>query len=269
MVEMAISRRDAGVTLLEVMLVLAIGAMIVVLSLRSYFTYRANTDVTEVQRNVDTLFQALQFYYRANCNGVNYITTFAGSCTSPLDPRCNNNTLSINVPINIHTQLVAPGFLSTTNTNPSTSYYPFGPNSIVSGYKVQFNSIQPYPIRSVNLSAGGTQGVGSIVMWQAQVAVQLKDSSKAAAYLYALGGNCASSAGGNIVTPCTAVTTSGAYIVWQRMPSFAAVQSRSPFWVSMPLIQQFNQMYTTYPITLLLSAANWYQVNNQYFLCGS
>lgn len=271
--------RVSGMTLLEVMLVLAISASLVLISLRVYRSLQANADIAEVQQNVNKLFNAMANYYRANCNGVNYISTFdkdcgascttSQKCTSKLDPRCTGYPTLAGAPvvIDIQTDLINTGFLQTVTGGSGTN--PFGPNVIVSAYQVQFNQPTTQPSRSQALSPSGSATIGTNVQWQVQVAVQLRNSSKATAYLYSLGGDCASSAGaGGSVTACTSPAgTTGAYIVWQRLPSFSTMQSQSPFWPTMPTIQQFNQMYTTYPMTYLLTNTN--APPTQYFVCGS
>lgn len=62
-------KQQKGVSLLEAMLALAIGATVLVLSLRMFSQYQLESNLENLRYNVDTMFQAMSLYYKANCLG--------------------------------------------------------------------------------------------------------------------------------------------------------------------------------------------------------
>ncbi len=135
------------------------------------------------------------------------------------------------------------------------------------GYILQFNQVQPLLSRTVGLSppnTAPTAPVGQIILWQAQVAVLLKDSSNAALYQQLLVADCLSQTTGAIVDPCsgTSAPSTQAFAVWERQPSSVM----SDYWSTIPNVKIFTQMYTTDPILVL---TNGFQTNTQYYVCGS
>ena len=66
---MTILKLQKGLTLLEALLTLAIASMLLVLSLRMYESYALDSYISELQYNVDSLFQAMSLYYKVNCAG--------------------------------------------------------------------------------------------------------------------------------------------------------------------------------------------------------
>jgi prepilin-type N-terminal cleavage/methylation domain-containing protein len=85
-----------GVTLLETMLALAIGSLVLVLSLKMYRQYELDANLVQLQGNVDSLFQAMSLYYKANCFG-SYDSSGAMSVWGTLNPR-NPAPPSLNTP---------------------------------------------------------------------------------------------------------------------------------------------------------------------------
>src|SRR3990167_2055485 len=228
--------KQAGVTLLEVLFVLAIGASLLMIGLRQYFTFKLDADVAQVKANVDKIFQAMAFYYYANCTG-EYLYRTSSTCAARLDPRCTGY-ISNNIPINIQSDLATNGYLDKWPLPISPILGTGGSN----GYIAQFNWSQT--TRTVSKGTGsGTYNVGTIITWQAQVAVNIKNSAQAELYKNLLGGDCTSSLSGNLIAPCSS-NSSGPYVVWARLPS--TITSNTPGWSAMPLIKQFNQMYTTW-----------------------
>ena len=73
--------------------------------------------------------------------------------------------------------------------------------------------------------------------------------------------------GSTLVTPCESSSkpATGSYLVFERLPSYASPKASSTFWPSNPQLMQFKQMYTTSPVTTLLSGGN----TTQYYTCGS
>jgi prepilin-type N-terminal cleavage/methylation domain-containing protein len=246
-------RRKQGVTLLEVLLVIAIGAAILLLSLNQYFVYRRDADVRQVQYNVNTLFQALGQYFRANCsvagNPLNQVSSSTGYVGVTLAALKQQGFLPQNLPVSPLLSYTAP----TTE-----------------GYVLQFNQVtSPYPQRTVTMSDGTTKPIGTLVLWQAQVAVNLKDPATASQYQQLLAADCLShtfvSGSSNLVMPCSAVA-GGTVAVWGRMPSSPGAEGNSTYWPTMPTVKQFTQMYTTDEILVLTDQT---QTANQYFVCNN
>src|ERR1700738_304841 len=64
---MIIKKTASGVTLLEVMLVLAIGSSIILMGFRLFQGYSIEQEFRQVRYDVDLLFQAMGEYHQANC----------------------------------------------------------------------------------------------------------------------------------------------------------------------------------------------------------
>ncbi|EKD73279.1 MAG: hypothetical protein ACD_45C00379G0001 [uncultured bacterium] len=211
-----------------------------------------------VNANVDTLLQAATRYYRANCSA-------------------KNGPLGI-------TQLVAPQGVSLTTLSQggylSATFPSFNPlvNSIGSGsgYIVQFN---PYTMpRMINVCSDppactttAPAQIGKIVLWKVQVSVALNsiDPDRLTAYQKYLSGDCLSKIAGSIVSQCSLGVT-GPYVVFERTTSYAAANTLdaiSTMWTVNPQIEQFNQMYTTFPMTYLTGTSHVPEY--QYFYCNN
>ena len=327
-------QRYLGVTLLETLLVLAIGASILVFSIKQYQYYRLDADIQEVKYNVDTIFEALAGYHKVNCYGdidpaqanqVPYGQIVPGAL-NPDNPKITNLTKSI--PIDINLDLVQNGFwpISRPPAPSSGAQPPLIPQTPLvdsggpgyQGYVAQFN---PYVSdRVVCTQPAGTAKVvnptntaqcttattmATVIMWKAQVAVLLgdpriaSDPTLATSYLNLMGGDCLSDydAGTQTVTPCSQVTSGGGtsgggtsgggtsgggsatgnYVVWERLPALASPKTQSSYWPTNPTVQQFTQMYRTYPMLYLLSPSSGSSTSTgkipsgkpQYIYCGS
>lgn len=246
-----------GVTLIEILLVLTIAAIIYIIGFQQYASFRNYQYAAQAKINVDTLFQAAANYYRANC--IQYVDNSGTTVKQgTLDPDAMSSILN-QFPLNINNDLSQPGFLSK---------WPFVANPLVStdadNYVVQFNlTTQP---RKQSLSDGTSQTIGTLYLWKIQVSMML--STQAAknptTYLQLLGADCLSTFDGTVVTPCTS-SSSGNYLVWERLPSFSAPNSSTPLWLMAPTVNQFNQQYNTYPMKILTNGT----IGNQNFLCNS
>jgi len=262
-------KKYIGVTLIEVLLVLAIGAAFIVFGINQYGIYRQDLEVQRLQYNIDTLFQAMALYYKANCYGITTSTGIVqpGTLNPASDPP---NPFPIDINVDLRTR----GYFTST----------FLPNTLVAdnGYIVQFNRYtQPRRICTAGTNATGpddpactsTAVIGTIVMWTAQVAILLQDTTNLETYTKLLNADCVSgSASDKTVFACDKHVL-GNYLVWERMPSFAASTIKSDYWLTNPTLEQFKQMYTTYPINYLLGTKpnTGYTPSDQqqYFLCGS
>ncbi|MBA3661306.1 MAG: type II secretion system protein [Gammaproteobacteria bacterium] len=244
-----------GITLLEILLVMVIGASIIVLSLQQYLSYRRDADVFQLQANVDLLFQTLEKYFRANCATANF------NVKNPL----------VYVPVTLES-LMNEGYLTLSNNRMQVNPL-IDSESTGQGYILQFNQINDtlgnLPVRTQ--PNGDAKSLGSITIWQAQVAVKLNNSQLIPQYKNILGADCTSNfvSGWGYVLPCTEVaagSTSGDYIVFTKLPSYPSSRANNNYWATTPTVKQFRQMYTTDPILNLLSG---YQSGTQYYTCGS
>jgi Tfp pilus assembly protein PilE len=259
-----------GVSLIEVILALLIGISLLLISIRQYQSFKLDQDIRQLQYNVDTIFQAMNRYYQANCFGTTHPST--GVVTSgTLNPALNPANPFL---INITTDLANTGFLTNriprsliVNTaGPATNQY--------NGYVAQFNQSTQSKMLCISSGCASQTNVGTIVTWRAQVAVLLQKPPQAQQYKNALTADCLSNLGaGGTVIPCTPVSISGNYLVWERLPSFASPNSESESWVLNPTVNQFTQMYTTYPGTYLLNTQGQITAQptnpSQNYLCGS
>lgn len=281
--------RQLGLTLFEMLLAMVIGAGILLISINQYKSFQIDSDVQKLKYNVDRLFQAAAQYNYANCSVVG----------SPLYPGATSPV------VRTITQLQTDGFLDIP-PSASAGTPPFPDNQIVdnsggsaSGYVVQYNLIPivqrvsntvtgPGPTGSttgtMTYSSGGGGNTGSIYSWKIQVAVKIRDAAKYTLYKNLLAADCLSNrigGAGTSVKACDntpAPTAGNTYLVWERLPSRASPDLTSELWVSNPAVIQFQQMYTTYPITYVLSGgpSSQYGSNGStagtdsiYLLCGS
>lgn len=281
-------KRYTGITLIETLLVLAIGSMILIMGMRQYQVYQLDSQIRQIKYNVDTIFQAMAFFYRANCLGPT--DAYSGVILMPGKLNPSSPSYKDPFPINLQTDLVNGGFLSTTlPTIVALSPLVDSTGKDTNGYAVQFNRYtQDRFICTIGVAAASPNDVscsnkvkiGTIVLWKAQVAVLMQDPAKAATYRTLLGGDCLSSYTGGGVAKCSA-GAAGNYVVFERLPSFSSAALQTGYGLTNPTIQQFNQMYTTYPINSLLRvdpstgqpgrvpAAGGAGTEPQYFLCNS
>lgn len=259
-------RRQSGLTLLEIILVVSLASSILLLSIRQYESYKLDSDVQQVLYNVDQIFQAASYYYQANCKRqINQTTMTPIAGTGSLDPANSPTNPKF---IDAQADLVTPGYLKAPILfNPIVRY--MQGSEVLKSYSVQFNLVTPLPSRSVPLSAGGTGNTGTIYVWKIQVAVALANPATAPQYLNLLRGDCLSHMiGGSLVAPCPATptppTANDTYVVFSRLPSFATPGSQSGLEATNATVKQFTQQYETYPILYLLDTGGV----GQNYLCG-
>lgn len=260
-------RSVEGMSLLETMLVMVLGAGIIMLGLRQYQSIKIDSNVQQVIYNADQIFQAAAFYYQANCRRqIDPLTGAVVGTAGTLDPASSPaNPFPVTV-----ADLRTAGFL----------VHPLPLNPIVKtsglngGYMVQFNKVVPVPDRTMVTSSGDTVKLGQITMWRVQVAVQLAVNSTATQYKNLLQADCLSTLNslGTGVTPCSeigAVPTGGIiYAVWERLPSYASPQSDSNLWVTNAAVKMFKQLYEAYPDRYLAGLPTS-SYPSQNYLCGS
>lgn len=263
-------KKQAGMTLVEIMLVIVIASAIVYMSINQYLSYRHYGDVAQVQANVNTLFQSMSAFYKANCSG-----TEGELSPQKLDPIRDYPQ----VLLNIATQLRAEGYLTETlSLNPMVSVVV--PPGGEKGYYTQFNLVIPLPERTICVTGVNSAGfpvysstcanptvIGTVVTWKAQVAVHLNSSNvvQLRNYRNLLGADCLSRYTGSGIVPCSISGNAGDYAVWERLPSHSNTGALSNYWGTTPVVSQFTQMYTTEPISKIISSGS----DEQYFVCGS
>ncbi|HEX4044553.1 MAG TPA: hypothetical protein VHZ76_02675 [Gammaproteobacteria bacterium] len=248
-----------GLSLLEVWLVLVIAIVITYLSIQQYVIYRRDMEVRQLQYNVDILFQGLANYFRAYCAQSSFNSFYADQY----------------FPVTLD---MLQGYLPATLMES-----PLVANDMpLGGYVLQFNQVQtetsppaplinPLPYRSVE-TYPDNQSVptGYVTVWQAQVAVRLKNPDTVEQYQALLSADCLSSlqrVNGNVsVAPCSQATERERYVVFTRQPSLASTKFNSVYWPSKPTVLQFTQMYNVAPILLLTDGT---QTADQYYICGS
>lgn len=242
-----------GVTLVEVMLVFVVMTLIAISGFRLYDFYRHDVEMNQIRANVSQILQGMAYYYQANCSSSK---TADDNVKKPgtLDP---SNNLQPWVPI---TMIQLQPYL--------TAPIPVNPLLGPSPYVMQFNRLEPPPDRMIARGDGTTPPykIGKIILWTAQVAVKLSSEDEAQQYKNLLAADCVSSYSDSYVFPCSSSSAGkGDYIVWERWPSFTGSENTPVTWQQMKVLQQFNQMYSTYPINYLTDGT----ITNQNYLCGS
>ena len=276
---MSSRKSAAGVTLLEVMLVLAIGAMITVMGIQFYRNKQTDVQVAQLQYNVDQLFLAAQQYYVANCNG--HYDTSNNFVAGTLNP-ANGSLASLTTPFplaSIVTSLVTPGFLTGWS-----SYNPLLDTAAQDGgYLVQFNPVvtnsgnanTPYVLcQGTNCQTTlppnlvNSTHQAAVLLWRIQIAVKMLNPAQAATYAAIMGADCVSGINGTYVNLCNPTPTADGYLVWERAPSAISARELSTLSSSMFMLKEFNMQYThdqMYEITGGYQAAD---VIPKYYLCG-
>lgn len=286
-----------GMTLLEVMLVLLIGASITVMGIRVYQSWVLQSNIEQVKSSVDTLLSSVANYYQAVC----------GQTSSPvLSPTSINPVV-----INISTTLMGlPGGSGSGPVTVSPKYLISSiiPNPLLDttaatgslqGYYAQLNPIsgamQTYACWNFGTSTYGTSvkydtgpyntsnvvcsnkpqpstptyaplpSPAAVIVWKAQVAVKLRSDLNAATYQQLMAADCTSSLSGTGgVAPCKD-NTPGQYLVWERLPSLASPDTSSGYWISMPGIKLFKRQYEHDQMLELTGSTG---TGSQYYLCG-
>jgi prepilin-type N-terminal cleavage/methylation domain-containing protein len=259
-----------GVTLLEVMLVLAIAATLIVMSFQFFYRYRTQNAYDQIKNNVDTLFEGMRRFFYVNCQeGV----------LSPL----HNPAPSLNDPfsIDIKTLLIDKSFLSTTwpiessRTDIAYAYQGYSakfiPKQIETGRKMtacyNFNDS-----KGVQCYEGKIDYPQNIILnWQMQVVVKMTTWNEAQALYIYLGANCVKKDAPSDTTPvdCSSSDSDGEYVVFLSMPSI----SSSDLSMTMPVVKNFNLLYTHDPMYELYNrnigtGTDSTDKKYRYYLCG-
>lgn len=224
-----------GITLLELMLVLALATTLILMGVRVYLQFSQQAYVTELQSEVDTLFMAMAKYYQVNCRGPNY----NGLLSPKIIP---NPTSTTYVPVSLWN---LQNYLGRWNPkNPLVSK--------TNPYILQFNFFSStrnistqYPGGPIS-AAQNIKRANSIRFWRMQVAIKIQDFERIEQYKNLTGASCISTMKGKIVTPCPKPSVdppAGAdYLVWERLPFLESATSSLSY--SLARVNQFNQQYT-------------------------
>lgn len=255
-------QQDSGITLVEVLLVLVVGVTILVSAFKLYDRLRVDSRILELKSNVDTLFLAAANYYQVNC-----------AKGGTLDPTIATGTVKT---IDITTDLITPAFLP-ASFPPSNALVDPAAGPGLKGYVVQFNKyLKPRYQQTCSdpptCSTLEDTQVGTVVIWQIQIAVKMKNTAAAqlAAYKTYLNADCLATATGTPgSTPLCSTSPTGNYLIFQRLPSAVMfnANAQSSFWSINPMAKQFGQMYTSNPITDLTGQDH--STEYQYFYCSS
>jgi len=258
------SLSSRGATLLEVMIVMALGFSLALMGIQEYQTQRAQADLEIAKYNVEQIFQGMARYYYANCR------TLYGSTASPplatLDPI---NSPSKNYTVHLSDIGISPGILQSSNLQQ-------GQGLSDANYVLQFNGWTG--TRSVygcygRLCSPAQELTNSVIqIWLAQVSIQLNSSYSASQmnyYQQALGATCVSDGAGT----CESNPKSGQYLVWERLPSDAAPNTNTGLWPTLIRTKQFTELYTNSDNFVLNNASptsdtNPYYYNYPNYLCG-
>lgn len=286
----ALTNRQLGVTIIELMLVLVIGASLIMMGIRQFRIFSIERDAILLKANVNTIFQGMTNFYYANCDGNTDPVT--GMMTyGKLNPVVTSEGT---YPIIIESDLVTPGYLPTTlptivPPNALVNTKPTGKGFIPIGYKAQFNRYtqdRKICTKGTNVVNGAndancTQQVvtGTSLIWRAQVAVKLRQSippEQYETYRSLTGADCLSAEApdGVSVSPCSS-KAEGDFLVWERMPSMTTPIDRATSTLSGndPNLKQFNQLYTQYPDSTVTSSTITGRTpptdETHYYLCGS
>lgn len=267
-----------GVTMLELMLVILIGSSILLFSLEQYREYQANQYAIQLRSSVDSILQAMSYYYQGNCQ--------RGTLSPSMLPAFPPNPPIFNRNGNLWNDL-NNGFLPANWQGLNVIVDNSAANQ---GYSVQFNYYEatkpispgrnttvcsPFwssgnPFIASGCSTTPAPIIGSIIVgWQIQVAVKMHDPNTTLDYMGLAGADCAlATLPTNQPADCSQQPANPPYnyLIWLRLPSFASPTIGTPLWLTTPMVKQFNEAYTHDPMyeIFMRSTSSPY-----YYLCGS
>ncbi len=285
-------KAERGISLLEVLLVIAIASSILLMGLRVYQQYSVDAYAQQVKYTVDQVFQAMAHYHQVNCQNLvgpdGKVTRKGDLSFSSSAPPKQPHVIDIENDLLTDPNNQGNVFLPTWQPlNPLID-----PTAGTKGFFAQFNPPSKldqrmvYYCQNLNQDLGGVnkcdpsalqplqQNTPTILLWSIQVAIKLntQDPDKQQMYMNLLGADCISTLQGtNEVAPCSSASnpsggsSSGGYLVWSRLPSMASPNTTSSLWESTPLLTQFNRQYQMDEV---------YEFNNSsyasqtYYTCG-
>ncbi|OAI48748.1 hypothetical protein AYO45_04185 [Gammaproteobacteria bacterium SCGC AG-212-F23] len=259
-------KRYSGVTLIEVLLVLAIGALVLTLALQQYDVYSRQSSLQQVKRNAEQLLIAASQYYRGNCMNIGVFPVSSAKFNISIQQLINKGFLTAWAPDN---PLVDGGaqekgyFVQFIQKNPATMNVSACWN--FTGIEGD-NSCQPQVApKQQQLPQPLINNPSTVIFWIVHVAVKIADSQKdkVSAYAQIVGADCTSDS----ADKCNSSADQGTYLIWERLPSFSSPEMSSTLWQTMPLLKQFNMQYT-HDLVYELETVPTNYVGSQYYLCG-
>lgn len=253
-------KRQIGVSLVEVMLVLAIGGFLVMMGLRQYMSYRLDADVALIKSNVDTIYAAMSSYFQANCGG-------AGGTLSPYNKATDFTAAKT---IDISADLVKGHYLNQSQVL-AVSLVVGSPDqsTILSGYKARFmptkveRPAMPTQSDQVNYTWTNTESTGWIVMWTPQIMVELKDPNKAKMLQLLTQATSCTKTDWQSQGACDAKTPA---LFFTHQVSFTNhAGAGSDYWVMSPMLNQMRDQEGIYNPAVVLSAGSQ---DDQFYYCG-
>lgn len=291
-------RLQQGVTLLEIMLVLSVSALLFISTIKMYEQFQTTLVLSQMQENVDQLFQATADYYHVFCNPVlaNQAAQAAQQNGYPMGVPFNVSSTPLPsgpIPVTI-SGLISTGYLS--NWHP---YVPMvNPAGGEAGYVVQMNPVTPPSSIPVNVCPVFVPGKPCVAItaapsssksfaspplaqisssqaevrtWVIQIAVHVANKKKIGGYGAVLGASCISGLSGSTVDPCTAPNASGDWLVWTRTPSAISIKKGPLYSTFQPMLREFKLQYSHdqyYELNSGYSATSSPPLAPAYYFCG-
>lgn len=260
-------RRERGMTLIEIMLVLVMAGLIIIMGIRQYFSFREDANVTLVKSNTDALFAAMGLYFQRNCAGSN-------GTLSPYNSANTSSPTFFTAPraIDINNELITPGYmaarqlLSVSVVLEDASVAP--PLRQVAAYKARF---VPYLVDkqqfaqdiynpSVRYSYGATS---KFLIWIPEVMVLIRDTKPDNMLKLRNMTGAKDCVDTNWVTDATC--TSAPAIRFSRMVSSSNQRSNSSsYWPMLPNLAQMREQESNYGPFAVLSIGG---TGQQYLVC--
>jgi Tfp pilus assembly protein PilE len=270
-------KKNLGVTLLEAILVLAVASSILLMGIRQYQLFQIQKNYVQVRSNVSLLFQAMMNYYQAYCNG--NVTTSENKISIPTlinDDLVTKNFLTNWQPLN-------PLVDSTQAGNDKGYYAQFNPNN-------NSNNTEGRQAYACFLLPDNTTGTlvttctpprpvvadtsrykPQVLTWQIQIAVALPAGTPynaALAYQGGMGASCLSDSTASCPTSINQ-SAKNYYLIWQSMPTVAALETGSSLWPLNPTVKEFNLQYTHDPMYEMIYPEYATDTSKDYYyLCG-
>lgn len=269
-----------GMTLLEIMLVLAIAASMILMGIQLYQSSETEKNYFVLKTNVDLLFQAMKGYYQTECDlyfsengsvGSKGALTF-NPANAPIPPAFASISFDVTT-VNRYIASTWPRYTSVVYDNSSEAASYFAQFNPLTGTNKKTYACWYFGSGSPVCDPASTLSSSNIVLWQAQIAVKMKDPAKTTYYVGIAGADCAvdtipSDAPVNCATGGVTMGVSANYMVWQRLPSFSSPNIRSPNWISNPVVKEFKLQYTHDPMYELYNPSATLPDMYQYYYCG-
>lgn len=263
-------QKQNGVTLIEYMLVMVIMLSILLLCIKQYQIYRQDADISQLQYNLDVIFQAMNKYYGQNCDPApppnqqpsGFCPSDNCPCNSPRSPFiiCPLNANVTQVPIIIQLQeLIDKNYLSINDLSIQEIMEQADSKGVLSvklGYALQYNLKQnPIPTRVyTNPTTQVSKVIGLFVIWNMQLSIKLtKEASEIAnTYQMRLNASCVSDYPERCATkpppaPGTPSPPPAKYLIFERTTLSSTSSVQSSYWQMNASVKQFKKNYEEMP----------------------